>query len=234
METAFDAVYLATVITLGILMIKNSKGRLQYLLFGVMAVTLGAGDAFHLVPRAYALLTGGLEGHAAALGTGKFITSITMTFFYILVYWIWRKKYQATPSKWLDLSIYGLASLPFIIELCPENMWLSFIQPVSWGIARNIPFAVLGTIIIVLFFRSTQHIKSDPFRWMWLAVLLSFGFYTPVVLWSNAASWVGALMMPKTLTYVSVVLMGLKDFNQSSHLPQDEQHSPKTPARVAI
>ena len=52
-ETAFDAVYLVTVVTLGIIMIKRSlsaagsdqsrqisRGSRQYLLFGIMAVTL--------------------------------------------------------------------------------------------------------------------------------------------------------------------------------------------------
>ena len=81
LETAFDAIYLTCVTVLGILMLRNHRGRRQYLLSGIMAVTLGAGDAFHLVPRAYALLTDGLANHAAALGTGKFITSITMTLF---------------------------------------------------------------------------------------------------------------------------------------------------------
>ena len=51
METLFDAVYLISVITIGILMIRGSKGNRQFWLFGVMAVVLGAGDAFHLVPR---------------------------------------------------------------------------------------------------------------------------------------------------------------------------------------
>ena len=60
-ETAFDAVYLVTVITLGIIMLVKSRGRRQYRLFGAMAVTLGCGDAFHLVPRAIALCTTGLE-----------------------------------------------------------------------------------------------------------------------------------------------------------------------------
>ena len=46
METAFDAAYLSSVITIGILMIRGSRGNRQYLLFGVMAVVLGAGDAF--------------------------------------------------------------------------------------------------------------------------------------------------------------------------------------------
>ena len=42
-ETTFDVIYLLTVITLGIIMISKNKGRKQYLLYGIMAVTLGAG-----------------------------------------------------------------------------------------------------------------------------------------------------------------------------------------------
>lgn len=86
METLFDGVYLILVISIGIIMIRKSHGQKQYLLFGIMAVTLGLGDSFHLIPRAYALCTTGLENYTAALGIGKFITSITMTIFYILLY----------------------------------------------------------------------------------------------------------------------------------------------------
>ena len=80
-ETVFDACYLIGVVTLGILMIAKSHGNKQYRLFGIMAVVLGFGDAFHLVPRAVALCTTGLDNFTVALGTGKFITSITMTVF---------------------------------------------------------------------------------------------------------------------------------------------------------
>ena len=45
-ETLFDAVYLISVITIGILMIRGSKGSAQFKLFGLMAVVLGAGDSF--------------------------------------------------------------------------------------------------------------------------------------------------------------------------------------------
>ena len=83
-ETLFDVVYLVTVITLGILMIRGSKGRRQYLLYGVMAVTLGCGDAFHLVPRAIALCTTGLEHYPAALGIAKLVPSVPMPLFYVL------------------------------------------------------------------------------------------------------------------------------------------------------
>ena len=70
-ETLFDAFYLVSVITIGILMIRNSKGNAQFRLFGLMAVVLGAGDSFHLVPRALALCTTGLENYTVAAGSGQ-------------------------------------------------------------------------------------------------------------------------------------------------------------------
>ena len=80
METLFDVVYLILVITIGIkMMIKGRKER-QYFWFGLMAVILGSGDAVHLIPRAYALCTTGLENFTVALGIGKLVTSVTMTF----------------------------------------------------------------------------------------------------------------------------------------------------------
>ena len=67
-ETLFDTVYLISVITIGILMIRKSKGNRQFTMFGIMAVLLGSGDAFHLVPRALALCTTGLENFTVQLG----------------------------------------------------------------------------------------------------------------------------------------------------------------------
>ena len=43
-ETLFDIVYLFSVITIGILMIRKSKGNRQFTMFGIMAVLLGSGD----------------------------------------------------------------------------------------------------------------------------------------------------------------------------------------------
>jgi hypothetical protein len=82
------------VLALGIAMLRQSKGRRQYLLFGVMAIVLGAGDAFHLIPRAVALNTEGLGSYVRALGAGKQITSITMTVFYVLLYHVWQARYH--------------------------------------------------------------------------------------------------------------------------------------------
>ena len=57
-ETLFDICYLATVLSVGVRMIRGAKGSRQFELFGWMAVVLGAGDSFHLVPRALRLTAG--------------------------------------------------------------------------------------------------------------------------------------------------------------------------------
>ena len=74
METLFDIVYLCTVITLGVIMIAKAQGRGEVRLFGIMAVVLGCGDAFHLVPRAYALYTDGLAADHVLNDRGRPVT----------------------------------------------------------------------------------------------------------------------------------------------------------------
>lgn len=215
-ETLFDVVYLVLVITVGIKMIRQSKGDRQYRLFGIMAVTLGCGDAFHLVPRAYALCTTGLENYTAALGIGKFITSITMTVFYILLYYVWRTRYKIEGKKEITIAVYLMAALRIILCLFPQNAWTSADAPLSWGIYRNIPFAILGLIVIVLFYRSAKEHKDREFRWMWLTIVLSFGFYIPVVLWADTVPAVGMLMIPKTCAYVWTVMIGYQAMRKAA------------------
>ncbi len=210
-ETIFDAVNLATVITLGILMIKNAKGNEQYTLFGIMAVVLGLGDSFHLVPRAVALCTTGLESYTTALGIGKFITSVTMTVFYVILYYVWRKRYHISDKPSLTLAVFALAALRIALCLFPQNGWTSANPSLFWGIYRNVPFAILGAIIIVLFYNSAKEHKDASFRFMWLTIAASFAFYIPVVLWADVDPLIGMLMIPKTCAYVWTVCIGYAD-----------------------
>lgn len=215
METLFDVVYLSTVITLGILMIKNANGNKQYTLFGIMAVVLGAGDSFHLVPRAIALCTTGLQDHAASLGIGKFITSITMTVFYVLLYYVWRKRYDIRKNQNTTIAVYLLSAIRIVLCLFPQNDWTSANPSLAWGIYRNIPFALLGLLIIVLFYNSAKERGDKSFRFMWLTIVLSFAFYIPVVLWADVSPLVGMLMIPKTCAYVWTVWIGYSDMKNN-------------------
>lgn len=214
METLFDIVYLITVVTLGVLMIRKGKQNKQYLLFGIMAVTLGLGDSFHLVPRAYALCTTGLQDYTVALGIGKWITSITMTIFYVILYYVWRLRYQVQGKNGYTILVYILAIIRIVLCMFPQNGWTSADAPISWGIIRNIPFALLGLMIIILFYQGTREKQDTAFRFMWLTIVLSFAFYIPVVLWADAIPLIGMLMIPKTCAYVWTVWIGYSDMKR--------------------
>ena len=205
-ETIFDILYLVTVITLGFMFLRRSSGNRQTLLFGIMALILGFGDAFHLVPRVYTLWNGGTSAHPVSLGIGKLITSITVTVFYVLVYHIWQQGAKSSRPLWI--TVYALAVARIALCLFPQNQWLASEQPLSWSIYRNLPFFALGVIMIILFLAEARSGTRPAFRFLWLAIALSFGFYLPVVLFADQYSWVGALMMPKTYAYLWVLFMG--------------------------
>ena len=207
-ETLFDVCYLVSVITIGIRMVKSSKNSRQFKLFGWMAIVLGAGDSFHLIPRMIALCTTGLENFTVALGLGKWITSVTMTLFYVLLYYVWRERYEIKGQKNLTIAVYLFAAIRIALCMMPQNNWLSADASHSWGIYINIPFAVIGLITIVLFYTSAKQNNDTAFKWMWMTIVLSFGFYIPVVLWADTIPMIGMLMIPKTCAYVWTVVIG--------------------------
>ena len=216
MEPIFEIAYLICVVTLGVLILRLAGGERQFKLFGAMAVVLGCGDAFHLVPRIYALLTDGLANHAAALGFGKLVTSITMTVFYVLLYHVWLLRYKKGNPPALTAMVYALAAVRIALCLFPQNEWLRADAPLSWGIWRNLPFALLGALVIVLYYREAKITRDRAFRFMWLAVLLSFLFYIPVVLFADTIPALGLLMIPKTCAYVWIVWMGYADARRNA------------------
>ena len=133
-----------------------------------------------------------------------------MTIFYVVLYHIWRERYQIKGYKAATAAIYGLAGLRIVLCMMPQNAWLNADAPLSWGIYRNIPFALMGLIIIVLFYKSAKENNDSSFRWMWLTIVLSFAFYIPVVLLADVIPMIGMLMIPKTCAYVWTVLIGYK------------------------
>lgn len=213
-ETVFDVLYLGFALTAGLIMLRKGRDPLVKKA-GLMAALLGAGDSFHLVPRSYALWTAGLEANAAALGIGKLITSITMTVFYLILYYVWRERYQIKERKSLTAVMWTLSVLRIVLCLLPQNQWLTYRQPLFFGVLRNIPFAMMGVIIIVIFAQETKKAGDSVFRFMPLAVGLSFGFYLPVVLFSGILPIIGMLMIPKTMAYVWIILMGWRLYRQS-------------------
>ena len=96
-ESIFDVCYLAFAVVSGVLLLRYANGRRDVRLFGLMALILGCGDAFHLVPR---ILNYWIDGDfTAALGIGKLVTSVTMTVFYLLMEYARRERYRIKGEK---------------------------------------------------------------------------------------------------------------------------------------
>jgi hypothetical protein len=210
MESGFSVAYLVVAALLGVRIFRGSGGNRQRKLFGLMTIILVCGDAFHLVPRILSAVAPRPD-YTAALGFGTLVTSITMTAFYVMLYYVWRERYSVTGQAVLTQFVLCLAAWRVILCLHPGNRWLSPDAPWIWGVNRNIPFAILGIVIIVLFYKKAKEKGDRAFRFLWLAVLLSFAFYIPVVLWADFYPLVGMLMLPKTCAYVWLVWMGYKD-----------------------
>ena len=101
-----------------------------------------------------------------------------------------------------------LAAVRILLCLMPQNRWTAPDAPLSWGIIRNIPFAVMGAMAVALWLRSSRVDKT--LRWLWLAVLLSFLFYFPVVLFADVLPIIGMMMLPKTCMYIWMMVMFLR------------------------
>ena len=210
-ETIFHIFYLSLIIVLGMLMIIRGKQNMYFKLFGYMALILGVGDSFHLIPRIYALLTTGLEDHAFSLGFGTFIASITMTIFYVIFYEVWKIRFNVQNTKNLRITIYALGLIRIILCFFPQNEWFIHDSPVSWAIYRNIPFTIIGLIIIYLCYKKALEYQYTPYKHIALAMFLSFLFYLPVAIWASTYPLIGTLMIPKSLAYVWIVLIGFQE-----------------------
>lgn len=204
-ESTFDILYLLIAIAAGIAILRRHKSDATKLM-GAAVLTLGLGDAFHLVPRVlHYFLAADLS---AWLGFGKLVTSITMTVFYVLLYILWQKLYEKTENKTLSVVVYALAAVRVVLCLFPQNRWLANESDVLWGTIRNVPFVILGVITVVLWFRERKQLR--PFRAVWLYVTLSFLFYIPVAVAAGLLPILGMLMLPKTICYILIIIVFYK------------------------
>ena len=204
-ESAFDILYLLFAL-IGGCVILASAGDKTGKRMGIAALVLGCGDAFHLVPRVLNYFTRG--DLTAALGVGKLITSVTMTVFYLLLYYIWLERFRVEEKRSVSIVLWCLAALRVILCLFPQNGWLANSGDMTWGIIRNIPFVLLGGAICLLYFRTRR--EDRLFSPVWTYILLSFLFYIPVAVGAGAVPMLGMLMLPKTVCYILMIAVFLR------------------------
>jgi hypothetical protein len=198
-EVVFDIAYFTFIIFAGAYLLIT---RPETPLLGAMTFVLGMGDAFHLVPR-MAKALGVRRDLTFALGYGKLITSVTMTAFYVLLYFAWSEfavSYDVNARSILTAAILILAGLRVTLCLFPQNRWRENLSGGHFAIIRNMPFIALGALVAVLC------LMTPSFLQIGIAVVGSFAFYLPVIFGAEKNPKLGMLMLPKTLMYVWIIV----------------------------
>lgn len=208
-EIIFDSIYLFVTATMGVYLIATAGSNSLRMMFGYMGLLLMFGDSFHLIPRIISSFTSKTAALTRALGIGKCITSITMTIFYLMLAYILFAYYQYSPSTMLITIIWILVILRILFCLFPLNQWNNDNKKMIFPILRNIPFVLLGMIVMILFIQQRNEVMNI-FNNMWIAIFLSFAFYLPVALFVGKKPRLGMLMLPKTCMYVWMICMGLR------------------------
>ncbi len=201
-EVVFNIIYMLTVLTLGIIMLSRANNLSRYMT-SLMALILVFGDMFHLIPRLIVYFTN--KDLERSLGRGKQITSITMTFFYLMLWYLGVILFEIKYVILLTIIVMIITIIRVVLCYMRQNNWTSKNQDVKWGIIRNIPFVILGGINIAVFYVNRNVVNG--LNYVWLAILLSFIFYLPVVLWASVNPKIGMLMLPKTICYVWLIIM---------------------------
>lgn len=200
-ETIFDIAYLLITFIIGIIILKNSKNKNDKLM-GYATLVLVFGDSFHLIPRFLSYFIN--ADFTKMIGLGKLVTSITITIFYIFMYYIYERIYKVKNKKTFEYTIWILFIIRIILCLLPQNRWITNDGSVLIGIIRNIPFVIMGSMIIKLYYNRRK--EDIYFKNIWLYITLSFIFYMIVVLFSSYVKMLGMFMLPKTICYVLIVI----------------------------
>lgn len=201
-EAVFCIIYLIFGLVAGIYMISFKDSQLIFL-YGVLTLVLAGGDSFHLVPRIINAFKDRFEGYEFWAGLGLLVSSVTMTVFYVILYYICELMAPEVQLSSIIIDVLlALTFLRIVFCLCPQNNWFHKEGNSKWGIIRNVPFVFIGIIMIGVSIAIGRINLA-------IAILVSFACYLPVVLWAKEKPMIGMLMIPKTIAYMWMICMGL-------------------------
>ena len=203
-ESVFSIGYLLFDLIAGSIFLMNRSEHL-FLLYGIMTLLLGFGDAFHLVPRVIKNIKGESPKVTWWMNLGLAVTSVTMTIFYIILFYIWRElNNNLTIPSIVPILIWVTAMVRIIICLLPQNNWFQEGNR-AFSLYRNIIFAIMGALEVILFLISGGAYGIT----MAICIFFSFLFYIPVTLFAKENPKIGMLMIPKTVMYIIMISLGL-------------------------
>ncbi|MDX9992445.1 MAG: hypothetical protein RBS68_10400 [Anaerolineales bacterium] len=210
-ETGFNVLYLFVIWVMVILMSRNlprveKKSYQVANLFRWAFVLLAIGDTGHVGFRVWAYARGGVEQNGLLVGLGALATAVTITFFYVMMLYIWKERNQAS-FGWFEYFLLGTVPIRLLVMAFPENEWGNASAPEFWGPFRNIFLMILGLGVMYLILRDALKSGDRLFRWIGYCIFFSYLFYTPVIFFVRQYPLLGMLMIPKTIMYIAIAVL---------------------------
>jgi hypothetical protein len=217
-ETVFNVVYLLVVWGLVLLMAcryrqvesgKKAVARLVLIAF----ILLAAGDTGHVGFRVVAHLMNALDKQVLVfgapmnlIGVGMMTTSYTVTMFYMVLVYVWMQRFNQKHS-WFTYLLLAAGAARLIFMGLPANDWGSLVPPPAISLWRNSFLMVQGLGVIGLYLVSAYRANDRAFKWIGWSIVISFAFYTPVILFAQRFPLMGMLMIPKTCAYLAIAII---------------------------
>lgn len=185
---------------------------------------LALGDIFHLISRSivfFLQVDPNIGLAAVTTGWGAIITGITMTYFYIAIFYMWARLYGETYStpmkiKKYTIILYVMFALRIVLVCIPWNHYFGgdSIEEIGFDfrIVSATPIIVIGLISISLLLSSAKKEKNQLSRIdikinkgnfnasIWYIV--SYASYIPAVLLVAIYPMIGMLYIVKTIAYL--------------------------------
>jgi hypothetical protein len=222
-EILFNVVYLLVIWGLVIAMARRrsllspdvrSFATLFMWAFGLLAL----GDTGHVGFRVWAYARGGLDTTISALGRevglvglGALSTAITVTLFYVLMLFIWQRRF-GKPLGAVGYALLAAAAARMVLMTFPQNQWNNSVPPRTWSILRNLPLVFQGLGVAYLILRDARVAGDRTFQLLGYLILVSYGFYIPVILFVQRVPMIGMLMIPKTMAYVAIAWLAYANY----------------------
>jgi len=218
-EAVFDCLYLVTVLGLSLVLLLDNR-TFPVRMAGFMALILFCGDTFHLFPRILVASGSKKSSLTYFMELGKQVSSVTMTIFYLFLWNIGLILFRYSAFPFYTIIVYALALIRLILCIMPQNNWnikktddnlsdkKNDVSKIQWAIYRNLPFLLLVILVATFFYQNRFFIHALSF--LWVAIILSFLFYIPVVLGASKWPKLGILMIPKSLMYIWMISMFLQ------------------------
>ena len=220
-ETSFNIVYLITVWWIVLLMwqrrslVARSDRSTAWLMM-LAFFFLGFGDIGHVGFRLVAFAMGGLETSISLFGQqlklapmGSLATAITFTFFYIALLMIWKARFKKNYGG-IAYIVFGLAAVRLLIMTHPSNGWNSTQVQYTWSIYRNVPLMLMQLGVAYLLMRDGIARHDRTFIRVSALILVSFACYAPVIILQQRMPLIAMLMIPKTIAYLAIAIIGLR------------------------